>query len=213
VPNENIVNTLFNVDSITFNFLQGRFEHDRIFSGDDPRASLFAINGDESIFYNMILDSTAAISDFNLAGGGNMILTFPGVGGLHPIVLDQDGQVEVAPGVFDPRLYTSLIASSALQNNTLEALNLTGLELFDLLKTHDAVLEPERPNTFGRANAASLGETFRPEVTAIRIDTVSQDVIIRGDAFNIIGGPVTQANDRQIADEIGAVFVNIDQTT
>ena len=141
-----------------------------------------------------------------------MILTFPGIGGLHPIVLDQDGQVEVAPGVFDPRLWTSIMASSALQNNTLEQLDLTGLELFELLKTHDAVLETNRPNTFGRANAASIGVTATPETTGVRIDTVSEGVIIRGEAFDIIGNvPGSELEDRQAATDTAAVFVNIDQ--
>ena len=40
VPNENIVDTLSNVGAITFNFLNGLFLHDRIFSGDDVNASL-----------------------------------------------------------------------------------------------------------------------------------------------------------------------------
>jgi hypothetical protein len=212
VPNEDIVNTLFNVSSITLNFLEGRFTHDRIFRGDDPNASLFAIDGDETISYNLIFDDVSEFSNFNIAGGGNMILTFPGIGGLHPIVLDQDGQVEVAPGVFDPRLWTSIMASSALQNNTLEQLGLTGLELFELLKTHDAVLEPSRPNTFGRANAASTGVTATPETTGIRIDTVSEGVIIRGNTFDIIGNvPGSETEDRQAASNTAAVFVNIDQ--
>jgi len=212
VPNENIVNTLFNVSSITFNFLAGRFEHDRIFPGNDPRASLLALSADESIAYNMILDSDATQSDFNIAGGGNLALVYPGEGGLHPIVLEDDNQIEVAPGIFHPRLRVGILASSLLQNNPTEQSGLTGLEFFEVLKTHDAVLEPERPNTFGRANASTLGEASNPDLTSIRIDTVSQDVIIRGDVTNIIGpSGTTEVEDRQVADEMGAVFVNIDQ--
>ncbi len=208
VPNENIVNTLFNVKTITFNFLQGRFEHDRIFRGDNPNASLFAINGDEPIRYNVNFATIddGITTDFNLAGGGNMILTYSGTGGIHPIVLDQDGQVEVAPGVFDPRLWTSIMASSALQDDQLQEDNLTGLELFELLKTHDAVLEINRPNTFGRANSSA--DDFET-VPTVQIDTVANGQIVRTEVSNIIGSG-NSVSKRQQADEIGAVFVNID---
>jgi hypothetical protein len=208
VPNENIVNTLFNVNSITFNFLSGRFEDSRIFSGADTNASLFAISGDESVSYNMTLGNLTA-DPFNFAGGANMALVYPGAGGLHPIVLDQDGQVEVAPGVFSPRLWVSVIASTLLQNNTLEQTGLNGLEFFDLLKTHDAVLETTRPNTIGRANISTDGQVVRPAVNGLLADTVSQGVIVRGPVFSIIGAG-TEADKRQVADEAGAVFVNID---
>src|SRR5690606_27472044 len=86
VPNENIVNTLYNVNSVTFNFLSGRFEDSRIFSGADNNASLFAISGDESVSYNMNLGNLTT-DPFNFAGGANMALVYPGVGGIHPIVL------------------------------------------------------------------------------------------------------------------------------
>lgn len=208
-PNENIVNTLYNVNSITFNFLSGRFEDSRIFSGDDINASLFAISGDESVSYNMNLGNLTT-DPFNFAGGANMALVYPGVGGLHPIVLDQDGQVEVAPGVFSPRLWVSVIASTLLQNNTLEQTGLTGLQFFDVLKTHDAVLETTRPNTFGRANISTDGQIARPAVNGLLVDTVSQGAIVRGPVFNIIGAG-TASEKRQTADEVGAAFVNIDQ--
>ncbi len=209
VPNEDIVNTLFNVNSITFNFFDGRFEHDRMFRGDDPNASLFAINGDPSISYNVIEGETATATEaFNLAGGGNMILTYPGTGGIHPIVLDQDGQVEVAPGVFDSRLWASVMASSALQDIQPTEMGLTGLELFELLKTHDSVVEASRPNTLGRANATA-NPGLVGIVTNITIDTVANGVIIRNQVDDIIGSG-NDVSKRQQADEIGAVFINID---
>jgi hypothetical protein len=212
VPNENIVNTLFNVNSITLNFLAGRFEDDRIFSGDNPSASLLALSGDTGISYSMLL-STASNTPFNFAGGGNMALIYPGTGGLHPVVLDQDGQVEVSPGLFSPRLWVSVLASTLLQNNEeLSQTNLTGLEFFDLLKTHDAILESERPNTFGRANAGTLGDVSRPAVNTLLLGTVSQNEIIRDVADNIIGAG-TENEKRQVADGVAAVFVNIDQDT
>jgi hypothetical protein len=214
VPNEDIVNTLFDVNTITFNFFNGRFEHDRIFRGDDPNASLFAINGDQSIIYNVIFtnpNTPEPMANFVLAGGGNMILTYPGIGGIHPIVLDQDGQVEVAPGVFDPRLWTSIMASSALESSQENQVDLTGLELFDFLKTHDAVLELNRANTFGMANATA-NPGLDGTSTNITVDTVANGVIVRTEIANIIGTG-NDVSKRQEADETGAVFVNINHQT
>jgi hypothetical protein len=141
-----------------------------------------------------------------------MALIYPGVGGLHPVVLGEDGQVEVSPGVLDPRLWVSILASSLLQNNQLSQTGLNGLQFFDLLKTHDAVVETARPNTFGRANAATLGDVVRPAVNSLLIGTVSQGDIIRTQVDDVVGSG--ESTDKlAVADKAGAVFVNIDQAT
>src|SRR5207248_9539797 len=41
--------------------------------------------------------------------------------------------------------------------------------------------------TSGRANAASQGDSFRPEFDNIRVDTVANGVILRGPVYDIIG--------------------------
>jgi len=209
-PNQNIVNTLNNVGDITFNFLNGRFQHDRIFRGDDVNASLMAISGAEGIAFNLNFEfpdenvdpSLERTSDFNVAGGGNLVLVNPGTGGIQPIVLDEDG-------VITDRLSASIIASTLLQPNNLDVEGLTGAEFFDYIKTHDAVLETDRDNTFGRANAASQGDSFRPEFDNIRIDAIAHTIILRGDAFDIIGSG-QQDSKRTNAVDTAAVFVNID---
>jgi len=217
VPNENIVNTLYNVGSITFDFRNGRLQHDRIFTGDDHRASLLAISNDSNVTYNLLFEqqnenvdpTLVRESNFNIAGGGNLVLVEQGVGAIHPVVLNDDGQVEVASGVFSTRLQSSILASTLLQAANVDQKGLSGLALFEAFKTHDAVLDTNRDNAFGRANAAVTGENFRSTFTDIRINTVINGGIVRGDAFDIIGAG-TDASKRQTAVEAAAVFVNID---
>ncbi len=212
IPNNNIVSTLADVETITFNFLAGRFEHDRVFSGDEINASLIAINADQ-ISFNLNFGANAGDNDdpnlerqdtFNLAGGGNIVLIQPTVGGLQPIVLTQDGEIT-------SNLSASIIASTELQPDNVDVSGLTAVEFFEYIKTQDASVIVPRDNTYGRANAASQGDSFRPQFQNIRIDTVSQGVIIRTPAYNIIGlGEENSKRDNAI--DTGAVFVNIDQS-
>jgi hypothetical protein len=215
VPNNNIVGTLSNVNTITFNFFSGRFEHDRIFSGDDINASLIAIDADP-IAFNLNFatadentnNTLERVSTFNLAGGGNIVIIQPvaselhPIAGLQPVVLSQDG-------VITPNLSASIMASTLLQLDNVDVAGLTGAEFFDYFKTHDATLEVDRINTLGRANAASQGDSFRPEHQNIRVDTVSLGVILRIPAYDI-GGLGQNDAKRRNAIDTAAVFVNID---
>jgi len=209
VPNRNVVNTLYNVSTITFEFFGGRFEHDRIASGDDTNASLLAVSGAEGVSF--ILDFEIPnenmnpvlirASNFNIAGGGNIVLINPGDGGVQPVVRDQDG-------VITPRLSAGIMASSLLQAGNVDVSDLSGAQFFDYIKTHDAVTEATRPNTIGRANAASEGSSFRPEFVNILVDTVSNGIIVRGPVFDIIGAGQNDSKRRNAIDT-AAVFVNI----
>ncbi|HSC25262.1 MAG TPA: hypothetical protein VLB80_03550 [Candidatus Babeliales bacterium] len=209
-PNENIVNTLSNVGMVTFKLLNGRFEHDRIFSGNEVNASLLAIGDVPGSSYFLTFElpdenidpTLERSSNFNIAGGGNIVLIEPGVGGVQPIVLDQDGMIS-------SRLSAGVMASTLLESANETIAGLSGAELFDYFKTHDAVLEADRDNAVGRANAASQGDSFRPEFENIRIDTVANGMIIRGPAFDIIGAG-QQDSKRRAAMDTAAVFVNID---
>jgi len=206
VPNEDIVNNLFNVSSITLEFINGRFEHNSIASGDSPQGSLLAISGAPETLYSLIFqDPELGTSSFNMAGGGNMVLIFPGEGGLHPVVLDQDGMIT-------PRLSVGILASSLLQADQMNHIDITGAELFDLLKTHDAVLETNRDNTIGLANAATSGENLGSPFDTMLVDTVSQGVILRTSVFDIIGSG-TEDSKQQASIKAGAVAVNIDPST
>jgi hypothetical protein len=210
IPNNNIVSTLSNVATITFNFLSGRFEHDRIFSGDDINASLIAVGDDAGMTFDLnfatpddnVDPTLEREATFNLAGGGNFVLVEPGVGGIQPVVLVQDGFIT-------DRLSSSIMASTLLQTDNVDVVGLSPAAFFDYFKTHDAQLETTRDNTFGRANAASQGDSFRPGFQNIRVDTVSLGVILRIKAFDI-GGVGQEDSKRQNAVDTAAVFVNID---
>ena len=209
-PNANIVNTLSNVEKITFHFFNGIFQHDRIFSGDDTNASLVAISGEGDVEFDLdfqipdenISPTLQRGSDFNVAGGGNIVLIRPGSGGVHPIVLDQDGDIT-------NRLSASIMASTLLQQPNVDVEGLTGAEFFDYMKTHDALVEFDRVNTFGRANAASQGDSFRPEFDGARIDAVISGIIIRGALYDLFGEGQEESKRRNAIDT-AAVFVNID---
>ncbi len=210
IPNANIVNNLSNVEDITFRLFNGRFEHDRIFSGDDTNASLLAVSSaatfeldfefpDENIDPALMRES-----DFNIAGGGNIVLVRPGqVGGIQPIVLDFAGELSA-------RLDAGIMASTLLQPDNVDVADLTGTEFFDYISTQDASdATTTRDNTFGRANAATQGDSFRPESDNIRVDTVSGDSIIRIKTFDIIG--VGQQTSKTLAAiDAAAVFADID---
>jgi len=211
-PNANIVNTLNNVEKITFNFLNGRFEHDRIFSGDDTNASLIAVGNNTGMEFDLTfqlpdenIDPTLErTSDFNVSGGGNIVLVETGTTGIHPIVLDQDG-------VITARLSASIMASTLLQTDNVDTEGLTGAAFFDYFKTHDALLEMDRDNTIGRANAASHGDSFRPEFDGARLGAVINGVIVRGALYDLFG-PGEEDSKRRNAIDTAAVFVNIDPT-
>jgi hypothetical protein len=210
VPNENIVNTLSNVEKITLNLFNGRFEHDRIFSGDDTNASLVAISGDAGVEFDLNFEfpdenidpTLERTSEYNMAGGGNIVLVQAGTGGIHPVVLDQDG-------VITNRLSASIMASTLLQTDNVDVAGLSGAAFFDYFKTHDATLAQDRINALGRANAASQGDSFRPEFDGALLDTVISGIIVRGALYDLFG-PGEEESKRRNAIDTAAVFVNID---
>jgi hypothetical protein len=210
VPNENIVNTLYNVDTTTFNFLNGRFQHDRIFSGDDVNAALLAVSGAEGVTFDLNFElqganidpELARESNFTLAGGGNIVLVQPGEGGLQPVVLSEAGEVS-------ERLTVGMMASTLLQPSNEDVTGLTGAQFFDYIATQDAVADTDRDNTFGRANAATQGDSVKSEAQNIRIGAISDDIILRVEGFDLIGvGQENAKSEAAIRD--AAVFVNID---
>jgi hypothetical protein len=105
------------------------------------------------------------------------------------------------------------MASTLLQPENVDVSDLTGEEFFNYIATQDASdATTTRDNTFGRANAATQGDSFRPESENIRVDTVSGDTIIRIKTFDIIG--IGQQNAKtQAAIDSAAVFADIDIST
>ena len=68
IPNEWLVNCLSNAHSISVEVRQGNFVHNRIFTGDDSNASLFAIGPVDALSSNFSLLPT------RILGGGNFAL-------------------------------------------------------------------------------------------------------------------------------------------
>lgn len=204
VPNKLLVNNLFNVNSITLNFQQGQFTHDREFSGDDPESSLMAISNATGVEYSLLFNQ-ANLSAFDLAGGGNIALINSGNGAIAPIVRDQNG-------VITDRLTVGILASTPLLASQNDLVDVNGLTFFDAIATNDALLATTIPNAQGRANAAPVEQGVAILPNQIRVDAVINGEIVRFTTSNVLGIG-TQDSILQSAIEIGAVFINIDPTT
>ncbi len=213
---------MHNVDTIKFNFFDGRFAHDRIFDTDSTQGSIMAINSaaEFTVDFEEIGDdiddvSEQRTSNFNVAGGGNLVVVTPGSGSVHPIVRDDDNEVVVNPttGDIDPRRRVSIFASSLLQDLDEDETGIDGNEFFDEFKTADAVLGG-RTNSIGRANVAQAGENFRESRLQLRLVAVSNGTIVRTSISDIISVPGgTPSDNRNKASDLGAVFININPVT
>ena len=216
---ELLIDTMNNVGTIKFNFFDGLFRHDRIFDTDDIQGSVMAINSDATftVDFEEIGDDVAEqrTSNFNVAGGGNLVVVTPGAGSVHPIVRDDDNEVVVNPttGDIDPRRRVSIFASSLLQDLDEDETGIDGNEFFDEFKTADAVLGG-RTNSIGRANVAQAGENFRESRLQLRLVAVSNGTIVRTSISDIISVPGgTPSDNRNKASDLGAVFININPVT
>jgi hypothetical protein len=109
------------------------------------------------------------------------------------------------------RLIAGIMASTLLQTTNVDQAGLNGIGFFNYMRTHDAVLDQSRINTLGRANAASQGDSFRPEFDGARLDTVIEGKIVRGALYDLFG-PGQEDSKRRNAIDTAAVFVNIDST-
>lgn len=187
--NELLVDTLFNVRSIEFDFFNGEWQHNRIFDGDTDQASLVAIA--EGISYTSTFGSEIGANfnitnnDMNIAGGGNMVYILPEfsvatTGALYPIVRTQDNLVTINPvtGETHSRMRVSIMSSLLLRQHQVNLIGTTGLSLFNDWKTNDAtanvVLVNGIPTRNGsvRANAGPQGEGFRSTFGQIRLGAV-----------------------------------------
>lgn len=163
IPNEWLVDLTHSVTLIEFNLTDGDFGHERIFTGDDPRASLMmlgtgtASEGEPAIEYLF----SGNISDVTIRGGGNLALLLPGVGAVHPIVRNvADTLVEHVS--VNPRLYANIFGSKPLIGQrppSTVAPNAQGV--FDYMRTKNirvAVLPVEVKDVtttpYDRSNAA-----------------------------------------------------------
>lgn len=89
-PNSWLVDNLFNVNTITFDFISGAFRHAMIYPGSSTYAGLFGI-GDAGEKFTLNLHGAGGQSSqgFRLNGGGNIFMKSGGAVA-HPVVEHQD---------------------------------------------------------------------------------------------------------------------------
>jgi len=216
-PNGWLVDTLFNVVAINLNIPNGTFKHERIFSGDDPRASLLAFADDPTTQYTLVTTpivvdpynpneplNTIDISATTILGGGNMALIAPGSGAIYPIVRCYDG-------VMWDRLTVSLLASSPIFQAGPEFPGGTGADLFEYLRT------PEIPTLFATdgtpiASVVGDGDTAESDLhNNIRVGYIDNCLIGR-DYVVVISGEADWTTKQKHAIDAGAVPILISGT-
>jgi len=208
VPQRSLMDTLFNVEQITFDNIRGNLDISRIYASDDPRSSLLSINSDPSITYTAIYahpedDDQESLREQGFAtyGGGNMAKIDSGEGAIAPVVQELDGQTE------QPRLEVGIVASTLLQEIQPEITG-DGNVFFEEMKTDDATAN-DHDNQFGRVNVADGEESFRSEGSPDRVGAVIVDTIVRDDVFDV-SGPLDADANREQAKEDGAAFGLLD---
>ncbi len=85
VPNFFAVSTVANVNNVTVDLKQGRFEHDQIASSLDEKAALLALGAAQGYTFNVSADAV-------LAGGANLA-TIIEANKIHPTVQDKAGAI------------------------------------------------------------------------------------------------------------------------
>jgi hypothetical protein len=228
-PNDNQTNvladTLFDVNQITLNFFAGEFDHNRIFTSDDPRSASMVLGSFTSMTINYdVIDDIAELNaaDFLTSGGGNLFLLVPGsvpganLGAMR-LFLPTGASDNIINAPFGAttvqlvRMRDGLLASTELHSDATPVIG-GPLPIFTAIKTGDstAVVNP----SYTLSNVAPLDtQRFRQERTLGVLGYVDRGIIGRQDFINIIdtnGG--TNGEQRSRAYDIGAVFVQIDTT-
>lgn len=206
--NQYLVNTLFNVSSIEFDFFNGEWAHNRIFSGDNINASLVAI-GEGPIYTATFGAEIGALfditnNDTNINGGGNLVYITAGTAGndgaIAPIVRDQDDfvTVDTTTGETSDRLRVSIMSSLIMRQHEINLINVSGLDLFTDWKAYDATARQVteiingtaivNKNINGRAETGPTGESaFRGSFQQIQLGAV----VIPDSATTLKGGTPT----------------------
>lgn len=215
-PNDWLIDVLWNVSTISIDVQKGLFSHAQIYSGDDQRASLLAIGQhkafpDSETRFNLFYPAGAARSaQANIHGGGNMVLITGGLGAFHPIVLDQDGTIDVSndqrPQGIHTHMKVGVLASRVLLSNEPVG-NVRALAFFQAIKLLEAVSDVNSRDS-GLAVAAideveSSGLETRLRVVAIDRGTINRTQVTTIFAAN---GGTEESNLKQAAD-IGAVDI------
>ena len=195
LPNNWLVDATWDVAAVNINVNNGKFIHDRIFSGDNASASLFAIGPSRgagatyTFDFKGVVDAVSTnISQSTIRGGGNFVNVTPDSGAINPTVLDDDG-------VITSRLSVGILASKpVLLADTFTSGSASDLFNFWKTKDIDAGLASD-----DRANAAASNN--RNEVLVGYVDGTN---IGRQAITNIVGnGGITTTHDHAL--DIGAL--------
>jgi hypothetical protein len=228
VPNELLVDTLFNVGDITINEQAGDIIHNRIFRGDEIQGSLLAIGDTDTARYSLQrrieepTDPLGRVEFTNTRGGGNLVLVNQADesngGAIAPIVTNEDDEVTVGfdtegNPIFSTRYNAGILASTLLRAPEQDIESIEGTTLFEgHWKTLDAIIGDTSAN--GLANTGSDLETDPDSIASIRAGTVANGLILRQSIEDIIstsGGTPQELRDRAL--DLGAIAVGIDATT
>lgn len=190
IPNNWLVQTTFNVDSIATNVFDGKFQHNLIFSGDNFQASLLALGGTIKNFafncFAVVDPNTTNVSPSSVLGGGNFVRINP-VGPVNPTVLDDVvTSGEVLAGLFVSK---PLLAPGVVTGNI--------DDIWNSLRVQDITNE-DFP---GRATAGP--SYFR---NFLWVGYVDQNKIGRAQGASIIGFGGTTTKQEQTL-KIGAAFL------
>ncbi len=221
IPNNWLVDTLFNVSGIILKVDDGLFIHDRTFTGSVSNASLLAIAEYDALTpaYSLIfeVDPTVAQDRLDTAGihgGGNFVLIQQAggafnPGALHPVVLNFDDLVLTPPnGVIAPRLQTALFSSRPLLEDN-DPVGVGAQTFFAFVKVKDHLLDQGR--NAGRGTAALFEDNSVTFQNPLRVGWVNALTLGRQDVWDIasaIGG--SQQDRRLEAAESGAVSIQVE---
>jgi hypothetical protein len=234
-PDNWLVDTLFDVNRVKIRIDNGVWRHDRVFSGDNPKASLLAIGKFDPSGPGYILEiedrvdaDDERIIIGSILGGGNMaiISQATGSGGsepgaLAPIIGDINNEVtDVQNGttLIAPRMRVGILGSRVMLRNILPTA-ITPDQLFDFLRAKDHVFGDDHAITgnigldpsVGKGVAAfRVDEVFRQTRSGIQIGWIYADRIGRSESFDIADNLGGSQQDRRIrAAEIGAVGIHV----
>jgi hypothetical protein len=224
-PNDNqshvLADTMFDVNQVTLNFFGGEFDHNRIFTSDDPRSASMVLGVFNNMTVNYInvddLDELNA-ADYVTSGGGNFFFLAPGTSsnlGAMRMYLPTNADDNVINAPFGAttvplaRMRDGLFASTELLSEAVDP-NGVPFTMFLALKTGDST-DAFGPAT-GLADCAPLDpDRFRQERTFGNLGYVDRSKIGRRQFQNVIdsaGGTAGERRSRLY--DLGAARVQID---
>jgi len=190
IPNEWVIGSLFFVGEINVLIPQGTFVHNQIFTGNSPRASLFAIGGGGNAVFNWDFNVPNAL----IPAGGNLYHVEPGapVVPLVDIISDDNAAIMSSR---DLLIEPGHVATTV---NT----NATPAQIFTYLSTI-----PYQQQLAKLSNIAQ--EDIGQEILGYVRTVAGTNFIFRPTVFRIEGGGNAQPVDPQQSVERGAVGINI----